>query len=187
MNQSQYMLVPAISSYPGNQGKAFAVLRWLVKHEMVEPTLSVCGLNGSQGYAMGKGAMKAFKGTIAEKDLPWDKPNGLVLITDRCVFAPNGGAKARCPECRKAVSIALWEHVEEWVARETDNFMCPHCAFEDDINGFVFTPACAFSDLGFIFTNWPGEHFNDFFIQEIKSRLGFGLCRVQATYQALEG
>jgi rubredoxin len=88
-------------------------------------------------------------------------------------------SRARCPQCRREVGEALFEHLEVWMPGESDNFACPACGFEDDINGFVFAQPCAFSDLGFIFNNWPGQYFLRAFLDEFAARLGFPLRVVQ--------
>lgn len=48
----------------------------------------------------------------------------------------------------------------------TDNFTCPLCGHEDDINGFLFLQPCAFSNLGFIFNNWAEAGFKQSFLDE---------------------
>jgi exodeoxyribonuclease VII large subunit len=49
---------------------------------------------------------------------------------------------------------AVARAVEDWMPGHTDNFTCPLCGHEDDINGFLFLQECGFSNLGFIFNNW---------------------------------
>lgn len=51
-------------------------------------------------------------------------------------------------------------------ARRTDNFTCPECGHEDDINGFLFLQPCGFSNLGFIFNNWLEAGFEQEFLDE---------------------
>ena len=45
----------------------------------------------------------------------------------------------------------------------TDNFTCPRCGHEDDINGFYSLQPCGFSNLGFIFNNWADAGFKPVF------------------------
>ena len=56
--------------------------------------------------------------------------------------------------------------------RQTENFTCPECGHEDDINGFLFIPACAFSNPGFIFNGWGEAGFTQAFLDEFAERRG---------------
>ena len=60
----------------------------------------------------------------------------------------------------------MFESLEDWMPGRTDNFTCPLCAHEDDINGFLFLQPCAFSNLGFIFNNWAEAGFKQSFLDE---------------------
>lgn len=62
---------------------------------------------------------------------------------------------------------------------ETDNFTCPECGHEDDINGFLFLQPCAFSNLGFIFNDWAAARLRPAFIEEFAERLGHPVSLVQ--------
>ncbi|UVE16781.1 sugar ABC transporter ATPase [Pseudomonas sp. LS44] len=186
MHDQQTILVPQVSSFPGPEAKARAMLRWLVQQNIVEGYLSACvGALPRQGYALAAGAERIVQvpaGKTLNDCLPFGRPvNGLEIITRRCIYMPETGfrSQARCPECRAQVGTVLLEHLEEWMPGDTDNFICPHCAFEDDINGFPFTQACAFSDLGFIFHNWDAACFSASFLKEFAARLGFPLSVVQ--------
>jgi hypothetical protein len=184
MSDQQFMLVPKISSYPGAQTRAHAMLRWLVGRDIVQPNLSRCGLGtGGLAYAIAPGAVQILRNPADAEALPFGlERNGLEIITQRCAFTPMQGftGRARCPECRRQVGEVLLEHLEIWMPGETDNFSCPECDHEDDINGFAFEQPCAFSDLGFIFNNWPGELFDPLFIEQFAERLGFKVQQVQA-------
>lgn len=169
---TQSILVPQISSYPGHEAKAMAVLRWLVKRNIVEPQPTTCA-KGSRGmgYAIAPGARAVAQHPDA---LPFGKPiNGLEVITKRCIFTPVRGfaEEAGCPECRREVGEALFESLEDWFPGRTDNFICPECGFEDDINGFLFLQPCAFSNLGFIFNDWLAAGFTPAFLEEFAERL----------------
>ena len=90
------------------------------------------------------------------------------IIYKRCIYTPAKGflEEAGCPECLKEVGEALFESLEDWMPGHTDNFTCPLCGHEDDINGFLFLQECGFSNLGFIFNNWAEAGFKQSFIDE---------------------
>lgn len=171
MPLKQFILAPRISSYPGAEAKAREVLRWLVKEEIVQPFPSRC-VPYATGYAPAAGVSKVLTGPLPTQ--------GLQIVTERCLFMPEQGfsGKARCPECRKPIGEPLLEHLEEWVAGETENFTCPECGHEDDINGFAFEQMCVFSDLGFIFHGWNGDALAPSFIEALAARVGYDLSRV---------
>ena len=182
MGDQQFIIVPQISSYPGPEARARRILRWLVELDIVEPRLTACGIgHGGQGYAMAPGADKVLD-LPAGVALPLGQPRtSLEIVTERCIYTPERGfaKRARCPQCRREIGEALFEHLEVWMPGESDNFECPECGFEDDLNGFVFAQPCAFSDLGFIFNNWPGQYFLRGFLDEFAARLGFPIRVVQ--------
>ncbi|WP_312520659.1 sugar ABC transporter ATPase [Stutzerimonas nitrititolerans] len=186
MSDRQYIIVPQVSSYPGSQARARKILRWLTGLGIVELQLSACGMRpGALGYAMAPGAERVLD-LPAGVSLPLDQPRtGLEIVTERCIFTPERDfeKQAGCPQCRREIGEALFEHLEAWMPGETDNFECPECGFEDDINGFIFPQPCAFSDLGFIFNNWPGEYFLHAFLDEFRERLGFPIRVVRVRLQ----
>ena len=183
MGNTQTILVPQASSFPGVQKNARLILNWLSALKVVQREASHCVPNPlNQGYARGERADWILAG-----DVIWPSAanpelrDGLEIITDRCIYTPEVGfqRRAQCPECRKAVGEALFEHLEQWMPAETDNFICPVCGFEDDINGFRFPQPCGFSDLGFIFHNWPDAEFSPTFLREFRERLGFPISIVK--------
>lgn len=87
----------------------------------------------------------------------------------------------RCAECRREVGEALFESLEEWMPGQTDNFTCPECGHEDDINGFLFLQPCGFSNLGFIFNNWAEAGFKPSFIEAFADWLDQPVAVVQVT------
>lgn len=178
MSDRQFIIVPQISSYPGPQARARKIHSWLAGLGVVEARLSPCGLRpGALGYAMAPGAEKILD-LPAGMVLPLGAPRtGLEIVTERCIYTPERGLerRARCPQCRREIGEALFEHLEVWMPGESDNFECPECGYEDDLNGFAFAQPCAFSDLGFIFNNWPGQYFLRAFLDEFVARLGFPL------------
>ena len=181
MRPRQFIIVPKISSYPGPLARARTMLRWLVERGVVEPQLSACGAQGQLAHAIGPRASEVVE-PAASALLPFQQPcNGLQIVTKRCIYTPaeHFADRARCPECRAQVGEVLLEHLEVWMPGETDNFICPECGHEDDINGFPFEQPCAFSDLGFIFNEWPGQFFRREFLDEFAARLGFPIECVQ--------
>lgn len=169
---SQSIIVPLISSFPGREGKARRVLRWLWQKNIIEEQLTTCGRTGNgMGYAIGPGA----RNVVEHPDLlPYGQAvNGLELVTKRCIFTPTKDFKeeAGCPECRQEIGEALFDSLEDWMPGHTDNFTCPECRHEDDINGFLFLEPCGFSNLGFIFNDWLQASFKQSFLDEFAERL----------------
>lgn len=179
---TQSIIVPKISTVPVHEPRARAILRWLVREKVIEEQLSTCGSTGSRmAYAIADGARK-----IVERPdlLPFGQAiNGLEVITKRCIYTPLDGflEEAGCAECRREVGVALFESLEEWMPGQTDNFTCPLCGHEDDINGFMFLQPCAFSNLGFIFNNWGGAGFKQAFIDDFADWLDQPVAVVQVT------
>jgi len=164
---SQSIIVPKISTLPVHEPRARAIVRWLVRKNIIEEELSTCGRGGSHmAYAIAPGAANVV---LYPEALPFGEPvNGLEIITKRCIYTPAKGflEEAGCAECRQEVGEALFDSLEEWMPGRTDNFICPLCTHEDDINGFLFLQPCAFSNLGFIFNNWAEAGFKQAFLDE---------------------
>lgn len=164
---TQSIIVPRISTVPVHEPKARAILRWLVRKEIIQEALTTCGRTGNRmAYGIGPGA----RGVVLKPELlPYeDSVNGLEVVTDRCIFTPDVGFlhEAGCAECRREVGEALFDSLEDWMPGYTDNFTCPECGHEDDINGFLFLQPCAFSNLGFIFNNWQAAGLQQTFVDE---------------------
>ncbi|WP_137819583.1 sugar ABC transporter ATPase [Pseudomonas sp. 2FG] len=186
MNQQQSIIVPQISTFPGHEAKARSILRWLVQRNIVAAQPSTCARGGNRmGYAIAEGARAVMNipvGAELSDYLPFGQAcNGLEIVTKRCIFTPYKGflEEAGCPECRREIGEALFDSLEEWMPGHTDNFTCPECGHEDDLNGFMFLQPCAFSNLGFIFNNWVGSHFKASFLDEFAERLGRLVTLVQ--------
>ncbi len=164
---SQSILVPKISTLPVHEPRARAIVRWLVRKNIIKEELTTCGRTGNRmGYALADGARAVV---LHPEALPFNEPvNGLEIIYKRCIYTPAKGflEEAGCPECLKEVGEALFESLEDWMPGYTDNFTCPLCGHEDDINGFLFLQECGFSNLGFIFNNWAEAGFKQSFIDE---------------------
>ncbi|WP_217474862.1 sugar ABC transporter ATPase [Stutzerimonas stutzeri] len=179
MSQSNAIVVPRISTFPGHEAKARMIVRWLAERRVIEALPTTCGRGvGGMGYAIASGARQV----VQHPDrLPYgDGINGLEVITKRCIYTPTRHfhEEAGCPECRREIGEALFESLDEWMPRQTDNFTCPECGFEDDINGFLFIPACGFSNLGFIFNGWGDAAFQPAFLEEFAARLGYAVALV---------
>ena len=164
---SQSIIVPKISTLAVHEPRARAIVRWLVRKNIIEAELTTCGRTGNgMAYAIAPGAASVV---LHPEALPFGEAiNGLEIITKRCIYTPAKSflEEAGCAECRKEVGEALFESHEDWMLGRTDNFTCPLCAHEDDINGFLFLQPCAFSNLGFIFNNWAEAGFKQSFLDE---------------------
>lgn len=184
MSERQAILVPQISSFPGHEARARVILRWLVQRNIVEELATTCGRTGNRmAYAIAPGARRIVEQPAL---LPFDRPcNGLEIVTKRCIYTPTEGflEEAGCPQCRQEIGEALFDSLEQWMPGHTDNFSCPECGHEDDINGFLFLQPCGFSNLGFIFNNWGEAGFKRGFLDEFAERLGYPLslvsCKVE--------
>lgn len=181
----QSIIVPQISSFPGHESKARQILRWLVQQDIVADLPTSCGqAPGHMAYAISTGASRVVE---HPQRLPFAKPvNGLEIIYRRCIYTPNQNflGEAGCPECRQEIGEALFDSLELWMPGETDNFICPECAYEDDINGFLFLQACGFSNLAFIFNDWAEASLSSNFVEEFAERLGYPVSVVQVSAEA---
>jgi Zn ribbon nucleic-acid-binding protein len=180
MNEQQVIVVPKISSFPAHEARARLMLRWLVKREIIQEQPSTCGRTGlCMAYGIGPGARQVVQ---RPERLPYGRPvHGLEVVYQRCIYTPTRDflAEAGCPECRQEVGEALFDSLEQWWPGETDNFICPECGHEDDINGFLFLQPCGFSNLGFIFNNWADAGFTPGFVEEFAARLGYPVAQVR--------
>ncbi|TWI57624.1 hypothetical protein IQ22_00841 [Pseudomonas duriflava] len=159
------------------------MLRWLIHRDIVQEQVTTCG-RGSRGMAYGI-APGAERVVHHPDQLPFGQPiHGLEIVTRRCIFTPEKGFKgeAGCPECRQEIGEVLFDSLEEWMPGHTDNFRCPRCGHEDDINGFLFLQPCGFSTLGFIFNGWAHAGFRSSFIEEFSERLGYGVSVVTVEF-----
>jgi DNA-directed RNA polymerase subunit RPC12/RpoP len=164
---SQSIIIPKISTLPVHEPRARAIVRWLVRKNIIQEELTTCGRTGNRmAHAIAEGARDVV---LHPEALPFGEPvNGLEIIYKRCIYTPAKGflGEAGCAECRKEVGEALFESLEDWMPGRTDNFTCPECGHEDDINGFLFLQECGFSNLGFIFNNWAEAGFKQTFLDE---------------------
>lgn len=180
MSENQAIIVPRISSFPGHEGRARVILRWLAQLNVIEERPSNCGRSFNRmAYAIAPGARRVVE---QPQLLPFGQPiNGLEVVSKRCIYTPTEdfAEEAGCPECRQEIGEALFDSLEEWMPGQTDNFRCPQCGHEDDINGFLFLQPCAFSNLGFIFNNWAPATFKQGFLDEFAERLGYPVALVR--------
>lgn len=180
METRQLIIVPQISTVPGHHALAGRMLRWLVRQGVVEAFPSAFARGGNRMiHAVAPGARQV----VEHPDrLPLGKPGaGLEIVDKRCIYTPVRGFlhEAGCPECRREVGEPLFESLEEWWPGETDNFTCPECGFEDDINGFLYLQACGFSNLAFVFNDWLEAGFSRAFLAAFADRLGFPVRLVE--------
>ncbi|MDZ5605170.1 sugar ABC transporter ATPase [Pseudomonas sp. RP23018S] len=177
---SQRIIVPKMSSVIAHEARARAILRWLVRERVIEEQPSTCGSTGNRmGYALTDGARNV---ALQPERLPFGEPvNGLEVVLDRCIYTPTQGflEEAGCAECRREVGEPLFDSLEEWMPGLTDNFTCPLCGHEDDINGFLFLQPCAFSNLGFIFNGWGEAGFSATFLDAFADWLDQPIAVVQ--------
>ena len=173
---SQSIIVPKISTLPVHEPRARAIVRWLVRKNIIEEALTTCGRTGNgMAHAIGAGARR-----IVERPelLPFGQAlNGLQIVSKRCIYTPTEGflEEAGCPECRQEIGEALFDSLDEWMPGDTDNFSCPQCGHEDDVNGFLFLQPCAFSNLGFVFNGWGQAGFRQAFLDEFAEPRGLQL------------
>ncbi|MBS7663638.1 sugar ABC transporter ATPase [Pseudomonas lalucatii] len=179
MGEQQTIIVPQISSFPGHEARARAIVRWLVQQQIIEERLSTCGgLGNRMAHAIGPGARRVVE---RPQLLPFERPiNGLEIVGKRCIYTPTRDflEEAGCAQCRQEIGEALFDSLEEWMPGHTDNFVCPECGHEDDINGFLFLQPCGFSNLAFVFNNWGAAGFRQDFLDEFAERLGYRVSRV---------
>mgnify|MGYP006172847641 FL=1 len=177
---SQSIIVPKISTLPVHEPRARAIVRWLVRKNIINEELTTCGRTGNRmAHAIADGARAVV---LHPQALPFGEPiNGLEIVTKRCIYTPAKGflGEAGCAECRKEIGEALFESLEDWMPGRTDNFTCPECGHEDDINGFLYLQECGFSNLGFIFNGWMDAGLRPAFVEEFGERLGFAVRQVR--------
>jgi predicted RNA-binding Zn-ribbon protein involved in translation (DUF1610 family) len=181
MGDLKTSIVPSRSSYPGKEQKAQEILDWLIGEKIVRAELSDCVLRENQlGYAIAEGARdiledpsSAFSGLLT---------CGLDISQERTVFYQTELEKVTCPSCGIYIgNLEDGEHfmqwLDEWYGEAKDNFECPSCHKEFDLNEFTFQPQWAFSDLGFTFWNWGA--FKPSFITAFEEKIGCPVNVVQ--------
>lgn len=97
--------------------------------------------------------------------------NGLEIVLQRQVFHTGqfGLETLECPSCKEDIPAEDWEFLSEWDSGESDNLTCPLCGVATEIHSYKFDPNWGFSDLGFVFWNWP--EFRTSFIEDFKRML----------------
>ena len=87
---SQSILVPKISTLPVHEPRARAIVRWLVRKNIIKEELTTCGRTGNRmAHAIADGARAVV---LHPEALPFGEPiNGLEIITKRCIYTPAKG------------------------------------------------------------------------------------------------
>jgi hypothetical protein len=87
MSEQQAIIVPKISSFPGHEARARAIVRWLVQQNVIEAQLSTCGRTfNKMAYGVAPGARRVVE---RPQLLPFAQPvNGLEIVYKRCIFTP---------------------------------------------------------------------------------------------------
>ena len=120
MGENQAIIVPQISSLPGNEALAARLLRWLAQRDIVQAHVSTCGRSGNRmAFAIAAGARRVVE---RPELLPFGRPiNGLELVTKRCIYTPTRDflEEAGCPECRREIGPPLFDSLERWWPGET--------------------------------------------------------------------
>lgn len=171
MSDYSIAIVPKLSKYPNKEEKVDYILDWLITGNIIKPILTDCVLSSDKGYPVSDGARSI---TTDPDFLPFDLiTNGLEIVASKQVFHTdqNDIEKIICPSCNSDLGTEDWSFFTEWQEDENSTLInCPICKKASDIHQFVFTPEWGFSDLGFIFWNWPG--LTDSFVNEFKNKLG---------------
>ncbi len=187
MGDHNISIVPDKLVYPGKEQKAAEILEWLVKEKIVQPVLSDCILSmNKMGYAIDEGAKQVL--LYPDSGTPFQLlTNGLEIILERTVFhtGENGLDEVVCPSC--AVNIGNLETgdeisgwLNEWYLNGTAEMACPSCNKKHVLNGYIYQPQWAFSDLGFSFWNW--EMVTDPFLETFSEKLG---CPVRVVHVSI--
>lgn len=173
MSDNSTSIVPKLTNYPDRLAKAQLIVNWLVSVEAVEPVKTDCVLGKAFGYPVGKGADALVDDP---KYLPYRLiVCGLEVITENTVFhaGANGLDSFICPNCHQDILEGDWS-LDDFVENGDPNLTCPLCNQAADLNDYNIEPTWGFSNLGFIFWNWPP--LKDSFIAEFEQRLG---CEVR--------
>ena len=178
MSDHSISIVPRKSDYQNREIQAKNIVSWLLSRDIIKPVLSNCVLGPGKGYAISDGARLV---TSFPDALPLGLVvNGLEIITERQIFdtAENGIESLFCPNCKEDISGEDWSFLNEWADGKSDNLICPQCKQVSEIHNYSFTPDWGFSNIGFIFWNWP--ELTPEFIEEFKLKLG---CEISVVYQ----
>ena len=84
---SQSIIVPKISTLPVHEPRARAIVRWLVRKNIINEELTTCGRTGNRmAHAIAEGARDVV---LHPQALPFGEPiNGLEIVTKRCIYTP---------------------------------------------------------------------------------------------------
>ncbi len=110
---SQSIIVPKISTLPVHEPRARAILRWLVRKNIVKEELSTCGRTGNRmAYAIADGARAVVLHPrhclLASRSMVWRSSSNVASTRRPRAFsrrpvAPNAAAKSakRCSKASK--------------------------------------------------------------------------------------
>jgi hypothetical protein len=142
----------------GSRTPARAILRWLVRKNIVKEELTTCGRTGNRmAYPIAEGACGgAAPGGIAFRRAGQRSGDHV----KRCIYTrPTAFSKKPVAPDAAARSASRCSKAWKTGCRAHRQLHLPVVRHEDDINGFLYLQECAFSNLGFIFNNWgrPGS------------------------------
>lgn len=170
MSDKSISIVPRQSVFPDREIKAKEILDWLISLDIVQPTFTDCVLGSTAGYPISKGAKSI---SLDPELLPFGLwTNGLDIITERRIFdaGQNGIDELICPSCGQNIAEDDWSFFNEWAGGLSNNLTCSSCLEPREIHEYIFNAQWGFSDLGFVFWNWPP--FNETFLNDFKRKLG---------------
>ncbi|HWB27390.1 MAG TPA: hypothetical protein VG738_18070 [Chitinophagaceae bacterium] len=176
MSDHSISIVPVISCYPDAEKKEKEILQWLAEEKIIQPNTSDCILGGD-GYPIADGAVNVV---IEPEYLPFNLiVNGLEIVTRKNIFhtGQNGVEELFCSACKQDLAGEDWDFFGRWLENSDDCITCPRCSTSRSIHDFTFVPQWGFSDIGFVFWNWP--NFTKTFVEEFELRLG---CRANIVH-----
>lgn len=174
------------------------VIDWLQSNDYIEKELSYCVMSmKKKGYKPGKNHISAIGG---DENILRLQVCGLETKTEREIF--NAGTftamtKMECTNCNKnrfesitpqdfftdnctKEQMELFNSVfpvfDKWTRHEKAMITCPHCSVESNIDEYNWDNSISFSNLGFIFWNWPNLTNN--FMDELRSIIGTDIKRI---------
>ena len=145
---SQSIIVPKISTLPVHEPRARAIVRWLVRKNIINEELTTCGRTGNRmAHAIAEGAREVV---LHPQALPFGEPvNGLEIVTKRCIYTPAKGflGEAGCADVARK-SAKRCSKASKTGCPGARTISLPACGHEDDINGFLYLQECGFSNSG---------------------------------------
>ena len=131
------------------------VLTWLQEEQIVKKELTDCVLGKGLGFAPDVHYKRAIHEDSDANRILSLKTNGLEAIMSRTVFTSHGLDSLNCPNCGHDIMNTDWQSsVDDWHKGGAGLFTCNQCEKADSITEMIFSPAWAFSNIGFTFWNW---------------------------------